>query len=123
MEAKVGNRVRKLHFQRLAALIIDGRKFMPISGDKIEKESSNVFMEIRSIGKVTLLEKYKIGFKTTGGSSFNPEISSVDRPFLDSDLYYSFDLKTIKKLPAGKNSILKILQDSEQKADSFMKNQ
>ena len=64
VEILVEKHVRRLNESRVKALIFDGDKIVKIPGSRIEDRRISSYMHVLADGHITLLEAYKIGFKT-----------------------------------------------------------
>ncbi len=117
-EIIVNRHVRRLNENKVKALIVNGSTLIKVGSDKIEDRNISSFMDVLSVGKLTLLEAYKIGFKVEEHA-----YSGVVRDeiaFLSSDFYYTEDFDVF--IPVnGKRDILRIMADKRTEVENFIK--
>ncbi len=118
VEILVEKHIRRLNESRVRALIFDGDKIMRIPASRIEDRRISSYMQVLSDGQVTLLEAFKIGFKTESDGYSGVVVD--EKMILESDFYYTTDFSSFNKLK-GKKEILSIMEDQKSAAEVFIK--
>ncbi len=121
IEIKVQNKPRKLHENKVRAVLVNGSSIIKVNADKIEGERETKYMKVLSHGRYTLLEGYSIGFKTIGEGALDPGIGGQEKPFLATDLYYTTDFKRFNRLK-NNNSIYSLFEDKIDDVKEYVDN-
>ena len=120
LECKVENRIRKIAPGRIKLIDLEGKKYIPIKGSSIDGGGINTYMNILSLGQISLLKGYYIIVKSRGGDSINQEITGTETLELGSDLFYTYDFGTIYRLRSNKKTILSLLSDKEDQVSNLI---
>lgn len=118
VEILVEKHIRRLNESRVRAMIFDGDKILRIPANKIEDRSISTYMHVLTDGQITLLEAYKIGFKTESDGYSGVVVD--EKMILESDFYYTADFKTFSKLK-GRKEILSLMQDKKTDVENLIK--
>lgn len=118
VEILVEKHVRRLNESKVKALIFDGDKIIRIPGSRIEGRNISSYMHVLADGHLTLLEAYKIGFKTESDGYSGVVVD--EKMILESEFFYTADFKTFNKLK-GKKEILSLMQDRKVDAENLIK--
>lgn len=120
LEAKVNNRIRRVNPSSVELIINGTNKYVFAPAAEIENHDTNSIMKVLSLGEISLLEQYKIGFRRRRSNSLNPQIAATEEAFIDSRLYVSGDFKSYTVLPTRKEKILNIFEEKEPALTSYM---
>lgn len=121
VEAKIDNRIRKINNRKLGVLVNGTNRYILVKKEFLEESDRNIFMEILSIGDISLLNSIDIGFKRTRGTAtLSPMVSGEEVKVIEQEYFVTQNFQSFQKFVARKSKIDELFGDKSDEIEKFI---
>ncbi len=123
VEIKMKDKIRAIYPERIKAVVIGDRTFLPLRGSEVENLNKPIaYFEVLSSGRFHLLSRFGILSRIEGGDSLSPELTGERVYKVDEVLYYTQNFGRVSRLRSSKKKLLELFGEKSPEVENFVKN-
>lgn len=120
LECSVQNNLRMITPDKIKFFYLGGMKYIPVKGSSFRGSENNAFLNLVSLGPISLLRGYWIDVVYENGSnSLFPKATGQEKKVIQSRLYYSTDFKDFKEVRRNKKFITDLLTSKNNEVQDY----